>query len=606
VYLAQTARLRAVQVAAANQALHDEIHQHQRTESSLADRIEQMEAVRAVTAEIARELELTTLLHLITQRAVNLVEAARSGAVYLWDEPHAVLIPQAWYGRGEWMQDVRIGLGEGVVGAVAQRQTGCIIDDYHASPYEEYLVAEHPGATAIVAEPLLYRDRLVGVIVLDNWSTTQPFTEEDRELLTLFAGQAAVAIQNARLFADLQERTAHLGQLNVELHNQISERQQAEEQLQRQQEALFQSEKLAAMGSLLASVAHELNNPLSVVTMQAELLGDELTDKGMAERVRLITQSAERCVRIVQNFLALARQNPPQRTQVSLNAVVEEAMELLSYPLQVDDVDIIWQPADDLPPLWADPHQLHQVIVNLVTNAHQALRDTSTPRQLRLTTRSSAARTDVSLEVGDSGAGIPSSLQERIFEPFFTTKPPGVGTGLGLPFCKGIVEGHGGSISIQSQPGHGTVFRVELPVDALPAPATEVPAVETSPTTGGKAILVIDDEPGITSALAYLLRRDGHTVETAAHGRQALAQLQKGEYDLILCDLRMPELDGPGFYRELGQQYPQLLRRVIFLTGDTLSPEARGFLEQVGVPRLNKPFRAAEVRRIVQQALHGL
>ncbi len=902
VYLAHIAQRRATQVEMVNQALQHEISEHQHTEESLAARIKQMEAVRTVTMEVARELDLATLLSIITRRAMDLVVSARSGAVYLWDATAQVLIPQAWHGRGEWMQGVRLRLGEGIVGSVAERLEGLLVNDYRQSPYAQPHVMEHFGSTAVVAEPLLYRDRLVGVIALDNRGTTQPFTKEDRDLLALFAAQAALAIENARLyealeerftrlqtltrlnqlvsstldtnavlreiaraaatlmdapvvsfwladegaqtlevqafsdesigadfrprtlsfgqdgvgrvathrrplnvpdvfaddqfmardwwqahglrsffgvpilheealiavlslngrqafrfgpddqplldgfvaqaaaairnarlFADIQERTTHLAHLNAELQNEIgerqrvedalrasevrfrsvvqsandaivladnqgriiawnqgaqnifgyaeaevlgqplplliparyreahrrsmerlqvtgeprligktvefhglrkdgsefplelslavwqtggntfcsgfirdiTERQQAMEQLQRQQEALYQSEKLAAMGSLLASVAHELNNPLSVVMVQADLLSTELGDEALADRVNTINQSAERCMHIVRNFLALARQNPPQHTSVALNAVVEEALALLTYALRVDDIDLQLQLAVDLPPLWADPHQLHQVVVNLLTNAHQALRAAAAPRRLTLATRYDPARGLASLEVGDTGPGIPPELQARIFEPFFTTKPPGVGTGLGLPFCKGIIEGHGGSISVVSQPGQGTVFRVELPAEAAPMTVTAAPVPTALPPVKGRAILVIDDEPGITSALTYLLRRDGHAVETAANGRLALEKLQARTYDLILCDLRMPELDGPGFYRELERRAPHLLRRIIFLTGDTLSAETQEFLEGIGASRLHKPFRATEVRQAVQQALQA-
>jgi PAS domain S-box-containing protein len=1075
VYLLHIAQHRATQIDAANQALQTEIAEHTHTEALLAARIRQMEVMRAVIMEITRELDLTTLLSLMTRRAIDLVEAAQSGAVYLWDDNAQVLAPHAWYGRGEWMQQVRIRFGEGIVGMVAQQQAGLIVNDYQSSPYAHPLVAEHFGSTAVIAEPLLYRDRLVGVIVLDNRGTTQSFTLEDRELLKLFAAQAAIAIENARLYEALEERftrlqtltrlnqlvsssldtgkvlseiaraaatltdasvasfwladestctlevqafsdealgidfpsprltfdeggvgwvathrsplhvpdvfaderfadrdwyrrhqlrcffglpilhentllaalslngrqpfrfgpddrsllesfvaqaavalrnarlfaeiraqTEHLAQVNTELHTEIDERARAEKalqrqtglvallqsaavaaneartieaamqtvvdqvcaytgwpvghvyvvseedadtmmpttiwhlddphrfatfrrvteatplargrglpgrvlaggeaiwitdvindqnfpraasaqdigvraafgfpvlvgaevvavleffssevlapdqalldvmahigtqlgrvverqraeealrisevrfrsvvqaandaiilgdsegriiswnqgaesifgymeaevlgrpltllmperyrqahqraidrlmrtgqprlmgktlefhglrrdgqefpvemslatwqvggsmfcsgiirditerkeamaQLQRQQEALYQREKLAAMGSLLASVAHELNNPLSVIMVQAELLSPELKDEALAERMKAISQSAERCVHLVRNFLALARQNPPQRTQVSLNAVVEDVLELMSYALRIDNIEVVWRPDPALPSLWADLHQLHQVVVNLVTNAQQALRETDGPRQLVLATQSDAAGQRVALEVTDTGPGIPATLQERIFEPFFTTKPPGVGTGLGLPFCRGIIAAHGGEISVHSQLGQGTRFRVDLPVETVSLPAPAPPTPQQPMNTGRKSILVVDDEPGITSALAYLLRRDGHQVETASHGRQALAQIQKRDYDLILCDLRMPELDGPGFYREMTKTHPHLHQCIIFLTGDTLSPEAQEFLERTGVPRLSKPFRAAEVRQAIQQ-----
>ncbi len=406
----------------------------------------------------------------------------------------------------------------------------------------------------------------------------------------------------------VQERTADLVEVNAHLRREMAERQQAEAQLRLQQETLYQREKLAAMGSLLASVAHELNNPLSIVMMQADLLREESRHGPLMEHARAITQAAERCMRIVQHFLTLARQHPPERRAIDLNKVMEDAIELLAYALRADNIELELELAHNLPTLSADPYQLQQVVVNLVTNAHQALRDVPPPRRLRLSTRSDRERTFLRFDVADTGPGIPPALQARIFEPFFTTKPPGIGTGLGLSLCRGIVEGHGGTISMQSQPGQGTIFSVELPVEAGGTAVPDAPRDEALPSSPARTatILVIDDEPGIVSALAYVLSRSGHAVETAANGRLALAKLSERAFDLILCDLRMPELDGPGFYQELAQRYPQLLPRIIFLTGDTLSPEARAFLERAGVTRLHKPFRAAEVRRIVHQVLQAL
>ena len=384
------------------------------------------------------------------------------------------------------------------------------------------------------------------------------------------------------------------------------ERERAAVQAQRQQETLLQREKLAAMGSLLASVAHELNNPLAVIVMQAELMRADTTNEPLAEHVEAITQAATRCERLVQQFLILARPHAPERSTVDLNALIMSIMELLAPPLQVDTITVELHLAADLPPLQADPHELQQVLVNLVTNAHQALRDASPPRQVTLITRCDPPHTRVMLEVADTGPGIPLEIQARIFEPFFTTKPPGVGTGLGLSLCQGIIAGHGGSLRVTSQPGQGTTFWVELPVGVAPETALPPSARDDAPPpVSSSAILLVDDEPSMSSALAQLLRRDGHTVETVANGQLALAMLQEHAYDLILSDLRMPELDGPGLYRELAQHAPHLCRRFIILTGDTLSPEALAFLAESGVPRLTKPFTAAEVRRIIQQALRA-
>jgi two-component system NtrC family sensor kinase len=385
----------------------------------------------------------------------------------------------------------------------------------------------------------------------------------------------------------------------------ITARKQAEEQLQRQQEALAQRDKLATMGTLLANVAHELNNPLSIVVMEADLLSEEVEDGPLAAHVRKVTQAAARCAHIVHNFRALARQRPPERTPVALNTLVKETLELLAYPLQVDNMEVHLHLSEDLPTLWADSHQLRQVVLNLVTNAHHALRETPAPRRLILTTRADPVQHRVALEITDTGPGIPSELHGRIFEPFFTTRPAGLGTGLGLSLCRGIVEEHGGMIRVQSRQGRGASFVIELPVEVAPMPVVRPPATAELPAVHGKAILVVDDEAGIRNSLAYLLRRDGHQVDTAANGRLALAKLQTRVFDLVLCDLRMPELDGPGLYRELEHHQPQMLQRMVFLTGDTLSPETRGFLERTDVPRLTKPFTAAAARRVVGQALQG-
>ncbi|MBI4013345.1 MAG: response regulator, partial [Candidatus Rokubacteria bacterium] len=334
-----------------------------------------------------------------------------------------------------------------------------------------------------------------------------------------------------------------------------------------------QTEKLAAMGELLAGVAHELNNPLSVVLGHTALLRRAAGPGPLGARAEKIAHAAERCGRIVKNFLTLARQHPSDRQRVALNRIAQEAVELLAYPLRVDTVEVTLDLASDLPDLWADPHQLHQVVLNLVTNAHHAMRGAPPPRHLTLATRVDPARTRVSLEVSDTGPGIPLEIQPRIFEPFFTTKPPGQGTGLGLSLCQGTIEAHGGSISVESAPGRGATFRVELPIGTPPAAGQDAPTAGTSAPVPRKTILVVDDETEVADVLAEMLSADGHAVETAASGAIALEKLRARVYDLVLSDLRMPGLDGPGLYREVERRHPRLARRFVFLTGDTLSPE---------------------------------
>jgi CheY-like chemotaxis protein len=312
----------------------------------------------------------------------------------------------------------------------------------------------------------------------------------------------------------------------------------------------------------------------------------------------------ERCGSVVQSFLALARQQAPTRSAVALNAVIGDVLVLLGHALEVDGVTVDLHLADNLPKLWADAHQLHHVVSNLITNAHHALRQTPPPRHLTLTTAANTDETQVILEVADTGPGISWELQRRVFEPFFTTKPQEMGSGLGLPLCRNIVEGHGGSIHLVSQPEHGTTFYVTLPVIAPGAQALEsAPEPDEFGQIQHGTILLIDDEPGIAQALTRLLRRSGHEVTSAANGMEGLTALEERPYEVILCDMRMPDLDGPGFYRVVEQRYPHLLSRIIFLTGDVLSPEAQAFFDQVDRPCLTKPFKAQEVRRVIQQVL---
>src|SRR5467141_3582396 len=233
-------------------------------------------------------------------------------------------------------------------------------------------------------------------------------------------------------------------------------------------EQLLQSEKVATMGSLLAGVAHELNNPLAVVMGQAMLLRESAANSPFAARADKIHAASERCARIVKNFLALARSRPPERGPVALDSVVTQAVELLAYELRTSSVEVKVRLSESVPVFLADGHQLHQVIVNLLANAHHAMRQSSGLRRITLATGFDPATARVRLTITDTGPGIPVELQAKIFEPFFTTKPPGEGTGLGLSLCRGIVEEHGGTIGVESEPGRGTTFLIRLPVVPRP------------------------------------------------------------------------------------------------------------------------------------------
>ena len=374
-------------------------------------------------------------------------------------------------------------------------------------------------------------------------------------------------------------------------------------QVQERSHQLLEAEKLATMGNLLAGVAHELNSPLSVILGQVGLFATTGGDAVARSRIQDIGEAAERCVRIVRSFLTMARRHPPERGHVSLNHLLRDAVELLAFELRIANVEMEFNLEKGLPLIWADGHQLKQVVVNLVTNARQAIQDAPPPRRLSLVTRYEAASRLVRIEVADSGPGIPPEILGRVFDPFFTTKPEGEGTGLGLALVRGIVEGHGGTITVESRPGDDTRFLIELPLGTPPDASDEPDAAEAVMPVPGKAILVVDDEPAVAALLAEALSRDGYKVDMAANGAVALRMLGARSYDLIISDSGMPVLSGPELYREVEQREPHLTRRFIFVTGDILNPRTRAFLARTGAPQLEKPFTVESVKRIVRRAL---
>jgi signal transduction histidine kinase len=457
----------------------------------------------------------------------------------------------------------------------------------------------HPGTLLSTVQVALRSRRRQHEIRQLHEELQRRLAEQTAMLGQLQASEQGLRHLNETLEQRVTDRTAALEQQTQRLQHEISER-------ERMQEALVQREKLAALGTLLANVAHELNNPLAVATMQLDNLQEAWGTGAWTEDIAVLRQAVDRCTSVVQSFLALARQQAPTRQVVVLNAVIDDVLVLVRHALEADGITVQLHLADDLMPLWADANQLHHVVSNLLTNAHDALRLTAPPRELTLTTAATIDRTQVLLTVTDTGPGIPEDLQRRIFEPFFTTKSQRGGSGLGLPLCRSIVEGHHGSIRLTSRPGQGTTVHIALPATAPKVPAPEAAPEPAAPASApGGAVLLIDDEAIIVQSLRRLLQRDGHEITTAATGLEGLAALETRAYAVILCDMRMPDLDGPGFYRELERRHPHLVSRVIFLTGDVLSPDAQAFFTQVNRPSVVKPFKAQEIRRIIRQVLEA-
>jgi two-component system NtrC family sensor kinase len=321
----------------------------------------------------------------------------------------------------------------------------------------------------------------------------------------------------------------------------------------------------------------------------------------------VLGREAERCRKIVQNLLSFARRHEPERKLLSLNQVVEDVVALLSYQLRVDGIRIERELSPDLPAIEGDAHQLEQVLVNLLTNAAHAIRHTGEAGTVTLETRAPHGDAIV-LEIRDTGPGIPAEMRSKIFDPFFTTKAPGEGTGLGLSLVSGIVTDHGGTVEALAHDGPGTTFRITIPRgrpstssgQAEPAEA-HPPSTSCEPTSG--RVLVVDDDEHVANLICEALGKDGLVTRRVRGGREALERLAAEPFDLILCDVKMPDMNGERLYDELERTRPALARLVLWTTGDTLGSGPEKLAERTGLDLLTKPFDLEELRDRVRTRL---
>jgi PAS domain S-box-containing protein len=455
-----------------------------------------------------------------------------------------------------------------------QRETGNEVGTWHVFVHPEDLPAVKEGTRRMIrgeADNALLEYRMRRPDGTERWVRATAAVERDSE------GRAL------RIAGSLSD---------------ITERRRSEAEIARQRDALYQSEKLSALGSLLAGVAHELNNPLSIVVGQSLMLREAAEGSAdvtaLAERAAKIEQAATRCARIVRTFLAMARQRHPRRGPVDVEALLDDALGLLDYGLRSAGIEVTRENFGSLPPLQADGDQLGQVFTNLLVNAQQALSDWPAPRRLSIQTMPSVDGRWAEIVVADNGPGVPPELRRRIFEPFFTTKPAGSGTGIGLSVSIGIIETHGGTLTVEENPGiagtrGGACFTIRLPLSDTVAIPTAAFSVDPQAADGGR-VLVVDDDVDVAELLRDFLQQSGFTVDVAGDGAAALKLAMARDYDAILSDLRMPVLDGRGLLAQLQAERPHLARRFVFVTGDTLGLGGEQELRNLGRPVLDKPF----------------
>lgn len=368
----------------------------------------------------------------------------------------------------------------------------------------------------------------------------------------------------------------------------------------------LQTEKLAGLGQLVSGIAHELNNPLTSITGYAQLLISRPLPAPQSADAQRIFQEAERASHIVKNLLLFARERRPEKRAVDLNEVIDRTLALRNYELRVENIAVEANLDRDLPLVLADPVQIQQVLLNLIINAEQSIEQSGKEGIIRI--RDFRAGNRVQLEISDSGSGIPQENIGRIFDPFFTTKPAGVGTGLGLSLAQQILREHGGQICVESAVGQGAKFTIELAVSGQQKierlfPAREPARVRILPRgRQPRRVLVIEDEPTVANLIEDVLAEEGYTAETHLDGREGLERALQEDYDLVICDLKMPHVDGRMIYHELVSHHSPLQNRLVFVTGDVLASRTMEFLESTGLPYLAKPFQVDDLKAVVARA----
>src|SRR5213594_3158392 len=431
-----------------------------------------------------------------------------------------------------------------------------------------------------VAVPLGVRDQPIGVLAV-YYRAPRRLSDEEGRVLASIAHQTAMAIEKARLYGELQARLR---------------------ELQQTQDQLIQADKLKALGTLLSGVAHELNNPLSTILMSAQLLrASDGLPQAARERAGAIESECGRASRIIRELLAFARRRPPERRRIDVNDVVRDVLQLHGPDLALRRVRVVTDLGTTLPKIAADPYQLQQVLLNLFTNAAHAM--SAKGRDGVLLVRTAESGKGVRIVVEDNGPGIPPEHLRQVFDPFFTTKPVGEGTGLGLSLCIGIIEAHDGRMTVENVSTSGARFTIQLPI------GQHVGAIEDTPSGGGRArsadILVIEDEPALRSVFVEVLTLHGHRTVAAATGHAAVESLARDSYDVVILDLRLPDIDGKAVWQWITRHRPALAGRVVFMTGDTLSPGSHRFLKEAGRPVLPKPVAMDQLHRMVDTVLQS-
>jgi signal transduction histidine kinase/CheY-like chemotaxis protein len=519
-------------------------------------------AIRDVLTAIRQRKRVEEILEMVLSYSSEVGKAAHGSIVTIDHNAQKLIITSV---RGDdWTlekQMCQLGLGEGLTGHVALTGKPYLCTDTRVDP-NYFPLFDNVMCELIV--PIIVEERVWGLINLDG-RTSEAFNESTLSTVALLAELASFAI---KLRLDLTEQ----------------------ERLQRH---LIQSEKLASLGETIAGIAHEINNPLTSILSNAQLLALRRGGPADEASINSIVLEAKRTADLVKNLLAFSRKESKKREVIGVNELIKQAVNLKRYQLKVNNIQLIAEPCEISYPVTVTAQQMQQVLLNLLNNAEQAITKTTHAGIIRV---EGGRRGDtVYITVTDNGNGIPPHVLPFIFDPFFTTKNLGEGTGLGLSIAHTLIENHGGTISARSEPG-STVFTIELPMARSPKMPTESKETQPLPTPPPRKIkrqgrvLVVDDETSIVDAICEFLDLQNIATDKANDGAEALQLLAGNQYDAIISDIRMPGVDGPQLYEKAVAMDPDYSNRFLFMSGDLVRDSTQGFVSSLNCPCLAKPF----------------
>ena len=532
-----------------------------------------------------------------------------------------------------------------------------------AKPHWEPRQGGAKGRVLVVEDEEIIRDAMGPLLEAEGYDIS--FAENGREALRYLHGEAApdlivldlrMPVMNGWEFRTIQKDDPKLGLIPVVAVSADGSAQAAaisaeaylrkpvepkellatiarvlNERKRRMSEQLDETERLAALGRLAAAVGHEINNPLTFVMMNLTQSIQELRplthppgaptvaglpDVPAAVNARLVDVTGmledcrvggERIRDTVTNLQRLSSRSDDHREPIDIHALIDQSVSMVWN--QIRHRARLIKTFGKVPLITGNRAMLGQVFLNLLVNAAQAIPEGDAEwNEIRISSKVQAGEpgTELVVEISDSGKGIPPEVLSHVFEPFFSTKPVGQGTGLGLSISRQTVVGHGGRITVDSELGKGTVFRVYLPAGAaVPAPPHAEVAVPSQTAVPRQRILVIDDEPLIGRVIRKALGND-HDVSVVHRAGEALMLLEGGQtFDLVLCDVVMPDLSGPEFYATVAKRWPELVGRLIFMTGGAFTPGTVEFMEHVANRVLSKPFTIDRLKGLVREVVVG-